>query len=151
GGGAAGGQAGGLSSNAAGTKTAAGANQAADPAQSSRAGVASAAPSLAAATPSAAPARPPHTAPTLPNAPPLALSGTPTLRFLAVPDFAAGKLRGFELGDASNPSVPPDGYFKDLVATGANLGRVWLQLRRCSGCNEYTLDNMQIRNMDYYV
>jgi hypothetical protein len=145
GGGAAGG---GLSSNAAGTKGGAAANQAADAAQSSRAGVA---PSLAAAAPSATPARPSHAAPTLPNAPPLTLSGTPTLRFLAAPDFAAGKLRGFELGDASNSSVPPDGYFKDLVATGANLGRVWLQLRRCSGCNEYTLDNMQIRNMDYYV
>jgi hypothetical protein len=85
------------------------------------------------------------------GAPPLAIDGQPSLPFLKSSDFTQGKLRGFELGDTSNRDRPNDRYFTDLVATGANLGRVWVQLRRCKGCSDYTLDDAQIGNMDFYV
>lgn len=53
--------------------------------------------------------------------------------------FRGGSLRGFALAE-----LPDDGReiyteadFKDLAATGANVVRVALQLRRCIGCDHY--------------
>jgi endoglucanase len=53
--------------------------------------------------------------------------------------FRDGSLRGFALAE-----LPDDGReiyteadFKDLAATGANVVRVAIQLRRCKGCDHY--------------
>lgn len=88
---------------------------------------------------------------TSPSAPPLVSTDPATLQFLSSADFGAGRFRGFQLGNTRNPTRPPDSYFTNLVANGANLGRVWIEFRRCKGCDQYTLDDAQIANMDFYV
>ena len=86
-----------------------------------------------------------------PSFPPLVLGGTSTLKLLAAQDFNSGRLRGFGLWDASVGRQPAEAYYTDLATTGANLGRAWITLRRCSGCNEYTLDNVQVQNIDNFI
>lgn len=84
--------------------------------------------------------------------PPLDLGTAPSkLRFLAAADFKSGKLRGFQLGDASHSDQPKENYFSDLAATGANLGRLFIVIRRCKDCTDYKMDDMQLRNIDYFV
>jgi hypothetical protein len=55
--------------------------------------------------------------------------------------FKSGNLRGFALAE-----LPDDGReiyaeqdFKDLAATGANVVRVAIQLRKCRGCDHYDM------------
>lgn len=61
--------------------------------------------------------------------------------------FRDGALRGFALAE-----LPDGGHeiytetdFKDLAATGANLVRVAIQLRKCKGCDHYDMPEADIR------
>jgi endoglucanase len=61
--------------------------------------------------------------------------------------FRDGALRGFALAE-----LPDDGRevytetdFRDLAATGANVVRVSIQLRKCKGCERYELPEQDIR------
>ncbi len=60
--------------------------------------------------------------------------------------FREGSLRGFALTE-----LPDDGReiyteadFKDLAATGANVARVAIQLRRCKGCDHYDMPEADV-------
>lgn len=61
--------------------------------------------------------------------------------------FRDGTLRGFGLSE-----LPDDGReiyseqdFQDLAATGANVVRVAIQLRKCAGCDHYDMPEADIR------
>jgi hypothetical protein len=61
--------------------------------------------------------------------------------------FRDGALRGFALAE-----LPEDGKeiyseadFQDLAATGANVVRVPIQLRKCKGCDHYDMPEADIR------
>jgi hypothetical protein len=61
--------------------------------------------------------------------------------------FRDGSLRGFALAE-----LPQDGQeiyseadFQDLAATGANVVRVPIQLRKCAGCDHYDMPEADIR------
>jgi hypothetical protein len=57
--------------------------------------------------------------------------------FVHARDFSQGRLRGFVTGRARNR--PDAAYFRDMVAAGANLARVFVDFQRCQGCDEYRL------------
>jgi aryl-phospho-beta-D-glucosidase BglC (GH1 family) len=54
--------------------------------------------------------------------------------------FRDGSLRGFALNELpeSGVSVYTEKDYRDLVATGANVVRVSIQLKRCPGCTAYS-------------
>jgi sugar phosphate isomerase/epimerase len=68
--------------------------------------------------------------------------------------FQDGSLRGFALsalrGDGSEPDSEPytDADFRDLAATGANVVRVPIHLRRCDGCTAWTSPEPDIRYVE---
>ncbi len=70
------------------------------------------------------------------SAPPLAPALTLTERMQL---FRDGALRGFALAELPESGI--DSYseadFQDLAATGANVVRVSISLRKCSGCERY--------------
>jgi sugar phosphate isomerase/epimerase len=64
--------------------------------------------------------------------------------------FRDGALRGFALAE-----LPDDGRdtytetdFKDLAATGANVVRVAIQLRKCKGCERYDMPEADLRYVE---
>lgn len=69
-----------------------------------------------------------------------ALAAEPSLLEERLQVFRDGTLRGFAI--SALPLGRPDPYteadFRDLVATGANVVRVPVHLRRCTGCREWT-------------
>ena len=61
--------------------------------------------------------------------------------------FRDGALRGFALAELpdSGREVYMETDFQDLAATGANVVRVSIQLRKCKGCERYDLPEQDIR------
>jgi endoglucanase len=61
--------------------------------------------------------------------------------------FRDGALRGFALSALSDDGVEPytETDFKDLAATGANVVRLPIQLRKCKGCVSYEEPEQGIR------
>jgi endoglucanase len=61
--------------------------------------------------------------------------------------FRDGALRGFALAELpdSGREVYTEADFQDLAATGANVVRVAIQLRKCEGCERYDLPEQDIR------
>lgn len=61
--------------------------------------------------------------------------------------FRDGALRGFGLAELpdNGREVYTEADFKDLAATGANLVRVAIQLRKCPGCHHYEMPEADIR------
>ena len=61
--------------------------------------------------------------------------------------FRDGALRGFALAELPDNGVEvyAETDFQDLVATGANVVRVAIQLRKCKGCDRYDMPDAEIR------
>ena len=61
--------------------------------------------------------------------------------------FREGALRGFGLAELpdNGREVYTEADFQDLAATGANLVRVAIQLRKCPGCDHYDMPEADIR------
>ena len=61
--------------------------------------------------------------------------------------FRDGALRGFGLAELpdNGREVYTEADFQDLAATGANLVRVPIQLRKCPGCDHYDMPEADIR------
>jgi endoglucanase len=61
--------------------------------------------------------------------------------------FGTGALRGFALSElpAHGREVYTEADFEDLAATGANVVRVPIQLRKCTGCERYESPEQDIR------
>ena len=61
--------------------------------------------------------------------------------------FRDGALRGFALAELpdSGREVYTETDFQDLAASGANVVRVAIQLRKCKGCERYDLPEQDIR------
>ena len=61
--------------------------------------------------------------------------------------FRDGALRGFALAELpdSGVEVYAETDFQDLAATGANVVRVAIQLRKCKGCERYDMPEAGIR------
>jgi len=64
--------------------------------------------------------------------------------------FRDGALHGFALAELpdSGGEVYTETDFKDLAATGANVARVAIQLRKCSGCDRYDVPEADIRYVE---
>jgi endoglucanase len=60
--------------------------------------------------------------------------------------FREGSLRGFALAELPDDSreIYTEADFKDLAATGANVARVAIQLRRCKGCDHYDMPEADV-------
>lgn len=65
---------------------------------------------------------------------------------ITIADWQAGKLRGWNFFDASQPSIYGPADFTALAATGANHARVWLQARWIGA--GYLIDDDQLARMD---
>lgn len=61
--------------------------------------------------------------------------------------FRDGALRGFVIAELpdSGQEIYTETDFKDLAATGANLVRVAIQLRKCKGCDHYDMPEADVR------
>ena len=61
--------------------------------------------------------------------------------------FRDGALRGFALAElpADGREIYTESDFEDLAATGANVVRVPIQLKKCTGCERYDLPEQDIR------
>ena len=61
--------------------------------------------------------------------------------------FRDGALRGFALAELPDNGVEvyAESDFQDLAATGANVVRVAIQLRKCKGCDRYDMPEADIR------
>lgn len=61
--------------------------------------------------------------------------------------FRDGALRGFALAELpdSGREVYTEADFEDLAATGANVVRVPIQMRKCRGCERYDLPEADLR------
>ena len=61
--------------------------------------------------------------------------------------FRDGALRGFGLAELpdNGREIYTEADFQDLAATGANLVRVAIQLRKCAGCDRYDMPEADIR------
>lgn len=61
--------------------------------------------------------------------------------------FRDGALRGFGLAELpdNGREIYTEADFQDLAATGANLVRVAIQLRKCPGCDHYDTPDADIR------
>jgi hypothetical protein len=61
--------------------------------------------------------------------------------------FRDGALRGFALAELpdSGREIYTETDYQDLAATGANVVRVTIQLRKCKGCEHYDMPEQDIR------
>jgi hypothetical protein len=61
--------------------------------------------------------------------------------------FRDGALRGFSLAELpdNGREIYTETDFKDLAATGANIVRVAIQLRKCAGCEAYDMPEADLR------
>jgi endoglucanase len=98
------------------------------------------APSLA----SSAPVQTPHIAPSASAPRPL----TTLQRRMQL--FRDGALHGFALAELpdSGAEIYTESDFQDLAATGANVVRVSIQLRKCDGCKRYEEPEADIRYVE---
>lgn len=64
--------------------------------------------------------------------------------------FHDGALRGFSLSELPDSGVVPytDADFRDLAATGANVVRVAIVLRKCEGCDRYYEPDAALRYVE---
>ena len=64
--------------------------------------------------------------------------------------FRDGALRGFGLAELpdNGREIYTETDFQDLAATGANLVRVAIQLRKCAGCDRYDTPEADIRYVE---
>jgi hypothetical protein len=64
--------------------------------------------------------------------------------------FHDGALRGFSLSELPESGVMPytDADFRDLAATGANVVRVAILLRKCEGCDRYDEPDASLRYVE---
>jgi endoglucanase len=64
--------------------------------------------------------------------------------------FHDGALRGFSLSELPESGVTPytEADFRDLAATGANVVRVAIVLRKCSGCERYDEPEAALRYVE---
>lgn len=63
---------------------------------------------------------------------------TTPMKILSASDFNNGGFRGFNLGQRQQPALV-DADFRDLAATGANLVRIIVPLRKCEACATYDI------------
>jgi endoglucanase len=77
----------------------------------------------------------------------LASAASPTTLEQRMQLFRDGALRGFGLAELpdNGREVYTEADFQDLAATGANLVRVAIQLRKCPGCDHYEMPEADIR------
>jgi endoglucanase len=64
--------------------------------------------------------------------------------------FQHGALRGFALAELPESGVAPytDADFRELAATGANVVRVAISLRKCDGCDRYAEPDAALRYVE---
>jgi hypothetical protein len=64
--------------------------------------------------------------------------------------FHDGSLRGFGLSELPESGMVPytDADFRDLAATGTNVVRVAIVLRKCAGCERYDEPDAQLRYVE---
>jgi endoglucanase len=64
--------------------------------------------------------------------------------------FHDGALRGFSLSELPDNGIVPytDTDFRDLAATGANVVRVAILLRKCAGCERYDEPDAHLRYVE---
>ena len=76
-----------------------------------------------------------------------ASAGPPSVLEQRMQLFRDGALRGFALAELpdNGREVYTEADFEDLAATGANLVRVAIQLRKCAGCDHYDMPEGDIR------
>lgn len=80
-------------------------------------------------------------------------AATPTLLAQRMQLFRDGALRGFALEELPRNKRPPysEGDFRALAATGANVVRVAIQLRKCSGCTRYEVPHDDIAYAEFVL
>lgn len=72
------------------------------------------------------------------------------MKLLSAQDFASRKLRGFVIGSAK-AVAKQESFYSDLVATGSNLGRIFINLERCESCAQYEVKSNDLKNLDLIV
>lgn len=75
--------------------------------------------------------------------------GSPT-KMLTAADFSSLGLRGFNLGQRQQPPLD-ESDFQDMAATGANLARIIVPLRKCEACTTYALALTDLAYIDQVV
>jgi hypothetical protein len=68
---------------------------------------------------------------------------------LTADSFRDSKLRGFMIGDSRPDSRPPDSFFHDASATGANIGRTFITVARAG--DSYVIPPGTLETIDYLL
>jgi hypothetical protein len=73
-----------------------------------------------------------------------------TMKLLTAADFSSSRLKGFNLGTRQQPPLVEADY-RDMAATGANLARIIVLLKKCDGCAGYAIAASDIGYVDEVV
>jgi hypothetical protein len=77
---------------------------------------------------------------------------TPAVTMLTANHFGSGHLRGFCLGsNGSNQPDESDKNMRDMVATGANIARCFVEIERPSGSDQYQFKSGELTKLDTTV